>query len=208
MTNSKQKSVKVVSGVSLIELLIVIAMLGLIGAGFLGLQYVFSQNQVIAWQNYMNVEEANSTITQITRELRTADQSEDGSYLLETPNDQEIVFFSDVDYDGIVEKVKYSLDGTNLTKTITEPTTDPITYPAANERAKVITGNIRNGSDPIFYYFNSDWPSDTTNNPLTVDNRISDTRLIKTVIKLNTRDDADTDYTLESMAKLRMLNGN
>jgi len=193
------------SGFTLIEVLVSAAIMVILGVAFLGLQYILSENQTSAWKNYLSIESANGAVSTFTKELRSANQSETGSYPLEVANDQEIIFYSDYDYDGVAERVRYTLSGTDLMKGIIEPTGDPLTYNLASESVRNLTNIIRNGTDPMFYYYNSDWPSDTTNNPLTLTYRISDTREIKLILSVNPNTD-DNNYILEGSVKVRMLN--
>lgn len=194
-------------GFTLIEVLVASAILVILAVGFLGIQYIISQNQLTTWRNYLSIEAANIAISGMSREIRDLRQNELGGYPLEKAEDQEIIFYSDLDYDGVVERVRYTLNGSDLEKGIVEPTGDPITYPLAEEKVRVVTDIVRNGSDPFLYYYNSDWPTDTTNNPLAPEDRISDTRQIKIIIKTNPRtDEPNLDFILESDVKLRMLN--
>lgn len=192
-------------GFTLIEILVAAALMVLVAAGFLGLQYIFTQNQLTAWQTYLSIEEGNNTLATMAREIRTASPSETGSYPLLVANDQEIVFFSDYDYDGTVERIRYTLTGSDLEKGVVEPTSTP-TYPLDTEKTRTVTSNIRNGSDPVFFYYNEDWPGDTTNNPLTLSDRISQTELVTITLDLNTDDsDPNNNYTVESNTQIRML---
>ena len=138
--------------------------------------------------------------------MRDARQSDIGSYPLEVANDQEIVFYSDYDYDGVVERVRYTLSGSDLIKGVIEPQGDPLVYSAANETTKIISDIVRNATLPVFYYYNSDWPTDTVNNPLVASDRISETRQIKIILITNPDINDSHDYTLESDVKLRMIN--
>lgn len=193
------------SGFTLIEILVFMGILVILGAGFLGLQYVFSQNQVTAWQNYLNVEDANNIMATMAKEIRDARQSELGTYLLDTAEDNQIIFFADIDYDDVTERVRYTLTGNTLVKGVIEPEGTPVTYPDASETATTLSTNIRNDTSPMFTYYNSDWPSDTVNNPLIPDDRISQTRIVRIIIVSNTNEETDTDYTLESSVRIRML---
>src|SRR3972149_5967786 len=116
-------------GFTLIEVLVSAAILVILAAGFLGLQFIMSQNQVTAWRNYLAIEAANLSLSNLSRELRDARQRGPGGYPLEVPNDQEIIFYSDIDYNGDIERVRYTLSGTNLTKGVIEPVGEPATYP-------------------------------------------------------------------------------
>ena len=194
------------AGFTLIEVLVASAILVILAFGFLGLQYIIGQNQVSVWRNYLSIESANTAVSTLSKELRDARQSATGAYPIEAANDNEIIFYSDIDYDDVVERVRYTLDGNQLTKGIIEPTNPPVTYPSASEKIRIITDIIRNSGTPAFYYYNSDWPQDTVNNPLPQESRVSETTQVKIILRTNPNDsDPDRDYILESDVRLRMI---
>jgi len=205
----KRKRTKLSKGFTLIELLISMALLGILGIGVLSLQVILGQNQVLVINNYLSIDESNRNVTSFTKELRTAQPGENGAYALDITDDQEISFYSDYDFDGDIEKVRYFLDGTTLSKGTTEPSGYPVTYSSTNERVKILTENVRNDTLPLFYYYNGDWPTDTINNPLSTGSRLSDTRTVRIYVRLNTDSDKpDSDYVLESYVNIRMLKDN
>ena len=113
------------------------------------------------------------------------------------------------DFDGQAEKVRYFLSGSDFSKGVIEPSGFPVSYPEAQEKVKVLSENVRNGNIPLFYYYNSDWPSDTSGNPLSTPASPSDVKLIKIFIRLNTSPGKpDKDYLLESNSQIRMLKEN
>lgn len=194
-------------GFTLIEVLVASAILVILAFGFLAMQYIIGQNQVSVWRDYLSIESANSILSNIAKELRDARQSSTGTYLLEIADDDEIVFYSDIDYDGDIERVHYVLSGNVLTKGIVEPTGEPVSYPLESEKTRIITDIVRNEDNKIFFYFNSDWPQDTINNPLTQDTRISDTVQMKIYIKTNPKgNNSKQDYILETEVRLRNIN--
>lgn len=195
-------------GFTLIEILIAMALTSILGLGVLSLQVILAQNRLVVWRNYISIEEANSNVSMLVREIRNLRPADNAAYPLERAWDQEIIFYSDIDFDGHSEKVRYSLSGTQLTKGVIEPTGYPATYPSANEKAKVVTQNIRNGANPIFYYYNGDWPQDQVNNPLPTPSRLSDTKLMKVYLELNTENEPSKNFVLESYVQLRMLKQN
>lgn len=200
-TNSK--------GFTLIEVLVSAAILVILGAGFLGLQYLLSKNQVAAWNNYMNIEDTNRSVSNFIKELRNAGNSDSGGYPLESLQDQEIIFYSDYDFDNELERVRYTLTGTQFIKGVIEPSGNPAVYDVATEKVTTITEIIRNGSDPVFFYYNSDWPKDTTNNPLILSDRISNTRFVKVVLDSNPRpNQQELNFRIESSTKIRLLQNN
>lgn len=202
------KKSKNLNGFTFIEVLITVAITGIVSLAIVGLQYIITQNQLVTFQNFLNIEEANAQITTLVREIRNIRPGENAAYSLERANDQELIFYSDIDYDGESEKVRYTLSGTQLVKGVIEPTDFPATYPSANEKVKVLTNNARNGGDAIFYYYNGDWPADTTTNPLPSPTRLSDSKLLRVYLKLNNKVDPQSDFILESYVQLRMLKQN
>jgi len=196
-------------GFTLIELLIVIVVITLLGGMVLSLQYIISRSQTSAWSNFLNVDASSSAVTGLTRELRNAKSGDNGSYPLVTANDQEIIFFSDYDFDGKTERIRYTLSGTNLIRGVIEPTDPPITYPTASEIVSTLTSYVRNGTAPVFYYYNSDYPQVTSGNPIPQALRISNTRLVRIILTVNTKDnDPRGNYTVEDNAMLRILKDN
>jgi len=196
-------------GLTLIEVLIALVITGMLGAALLGLQFIISQNQIVAWQSYISVDEANSNVTSLVREVRTAKEGDNGAYPLASADDQEIIFYSDYDFDGGTERIRYFLNGTQFSKGVIEPTGQPATYPTGSEIVKLLSGNVRNGADPAFYYYNGDWPADTLNNPLATPANLSEIKLVRVLLKLNTDpDDPSNDYILESYSQVRVLKEN
>lgn len=194
------------AGFTLIEVLVASAILVILAVGLLGIQYIIGQNQVSVWRNYLSIESANISMSAMTKEIRDARQSESGSYPLEIADDQEIVFYTDYDYDGIVERIRYTLSGTDLVKGIIEPQGEPLSYSTDNELSKVISDIVRNAATPVFYYYNSEWPADTVNNPLILSDRISETRQVKIYLETNPYINSSNDYVLESDVRIRMIN--
>jgi len=200
---------KYISGFTLIELLISMVLIGVLGLAFVSLQSLISKNQVLIWNNYIAVDDANISVKQMVKEIRTARNGDNGAYPMEAAHDFELIFFSDIDSDGASERVRYYLDGTQFYKGIVEPVGYPVTYPLVNEKLFTITDNVRNGITPVFTYYNGDWPEDTVNNPLPSPVRLSDTKLMRIYLRLNAKlDEPEKDYILESYVQVRMLKEN
>ncbi|MCX7928607.1 MAG: prepilin-type N-terminal cleavage/methylation domain-containing protein [Patescibacteria group bacterium] len=195
-------------GFTLVEVLIVASITVVLGLAILGLQYIISQNQVEVWRNYLSVDEANSNISTMARELRNAKTAENGAYALERAADSELIFYSDYNYDGRVDRIRYTLSGNSLIKGVIEPTGFPVNYPRQNEKIKVVAENVRNGTTPIFYYYNENWPQDTTNNPLNTPTRLSDTKLMRLYLEINPKENNNRNYILETYIQIRSLKEN
>ena len=94
-------------GFTLVEVLVAGVLIAALGAGIIGLQYVLTQSQVFVWETSINIDQTNNSIRTLVRELRTAKASDTGAYALELTLDQEIVFYSDIDFDQETERVRY-----------------------------------------------------------------------------------------------------
>lgn len=197
------------NGFTLIELLIASSLSLIVIAALGGLIIILGENRVSVFQNYAKVEQTNSSLTSIIREVRNVNQGENGSYALVRAEDQEFIFYTDYDFDGQAERVRYTMIDTNLEKGVTEPSGFPFIYDTSNEKTRIIATNVQNQDEPIFYYYNGDWPGDTTNNPLPTPSRLSDTKVMRILLKLNdSPNDPENDFVLESYVQLRNLKQN
>jgi prepilin-type N-terminal cleavage/methylation domain-containing protein len=75
---------------------------------------------ILSYRNYsftkdqsMAINEARKGIEIMVKEIRQARQGEDGSYPIEKADDKEFIFYSDIDNDGKVERVRYFLGTVN-----------------------------------------------------------------------------------------------
>lgn len=209
MNISKNNNFKKQKGLTLIEVLITTVIIGIMGAGLLTLQFIIGKNQTSVITNYMSIDEANSRVSEFTKEIRGARASATAAYALEVVDDNEIIFYSDIDFDDEVEKVRYTLTDNELEKGVIEPVGYPPSYLEDDEKAWIVSTNVRNAGVAAFYYYNGDWPDDQVNNPLVQNQRLSDTRTIGIYIRLNQKDDdPGGDYVLESHGQIRMLKEN
>jgi len=140
-------------------------------------RFVSQQNDAIV--------EARKALKVITSELREAVAADTGAYPLELIDEQEIIFFSDIDSDDFTERVHYFLDGTLLQRGIVEPTGDPLTYQPASEVITTLASYVVNDTAPLFTYFNEDYPDDQVTNPLSAPIDQTEVRMIGVFVSTN-----------------------
>ncbi len=197
------------SGFTIIEVTVASFLLVVLGVGILGLQYVIGKVQLTAFSSFQSSDEANAIVSTIARELRTARAGDNGSFLLEAGANDSITFYSDVDFDGAVEKVQYTRTGTSMTRAVTEPSGYPVVYTEANKKTRTISTTVRNGTTSVFNYYNGNWPSDTTGNPLPTPINLLNVKMVKIYIRSNTEaNHPAADYVGQSFAALRMAKTN
>jgi prepilin-type N-terminal cleavage/methylation domain-containing protein len=198
-------------GMTLVEMMIAIFIFLLIMLGsvyFLGQIY---QRYGFAMEQGMSTHSVQHSLKVILEELRGIRQSDVGSYPIESADSFSFTAFADIDNDGTTERVHYFLENGDIKKGVAEPSGAPPSYPAGDQEVSVIAENIVNtAGQPLFYYFNTDYPADQENNPLLVPvSPVSDIRLVKIDIFLNIDPlRAPDNIRLESFVELRNLKDN
>lgn len=200
---------KKLKGMTLLEMLVALSIMTMGMAGF-SMLFISSWNS-----NKFIVEMGNASflasrgVTETVAEIRKARQADNGDYPVESGDDFDLKVYLDIDGDGVTERVHYYLLGTSLHQGITEPVAGlPITYPNADGTTRIIANSIINtASDPVFSYYNGDYPSDTVNNPLPTPVDVADVRMIKVHLMVNLDPfHAPEHVNIESFAELRNLN--
>ena len=97
------------SSFTLIETLVTIFILALIMGAVTGFVVMAYRTHGFTWQQSIAIDEARRGIETMVKEIREARSGDDGSYPIEKADDKEFIFYSDVDKDGAVERVRYFL---------------------------------------------------------------------------------------------------
>lgn len=108
-----------------------------------------------------NVTEARKVLRPFANEVRSAQPSNIGAFALAQTATSSFAFYSDIDNDGVRERVRYFLEGDEFRKGIIEPTGSPLVYNPAHESVvKVIRDVV--ATDAIFNYYDSAYAGGTT----------------------------------------------
>lgn len=146
------------NGLVLIELLISIFILTIIiWAVSLFQRDIFSLS--FSAQNNLSAQlDARHLLKQFNAELREASQSSLGAYPIALASSSAITFYSDINNDGLKERIRYFLSGSNLNRGVLSPSGSPLVYNSANEKISLVVADIRNSStSPIFQYYNTNY---------------------------------------------------
>lgn len=198
------------SGITVIETLVAISIFTI---GILSFILLFAN----AWKNNAFIIEegkasliASRSVEQLVNNIRKTRQSDSGGYPILSGDDFDLVIFIDIDNDDVTEKVHYFLDQDNnqLEVGISNPSGTPPSYPSGDETTKVLANDIVNENDePLFYYFNEDFPGDSENNPLSTPITPSEAKLIGVHVLVNPDPDSAPEHiNIESIVELRNLN--
>ena len=120
--------------------------------------------------------DAQLTLTEIKKELASAQNSNLGGYFLEEATSTKITFYSDIDQDGLIEKISYFVENNQLKKSIITPTGNPLIYDPNQAKTRIVVNNLASTQD-IFSYFDKNYA--TTSD-------ISKIRLVKVDLKVKT----------------------
>lgn len=196
---------------TLVELMVSIAIMLIAMEGFtLLFLKSWDTNKFIVEEGLASAAASHAT-NRIIRELRHVRQADNGDYPVESGSDFDLKVYLNIDDDTATERVHYFLDlDTDQMKVgITNPTgSAPVSYPAADDSVSVLTNYVVNeNTDPVFYYYNQNYPGDTVNNPIASPAAVDQIRLIRVHLFVNINPvHAPDNINIESFADLRNLN--
>lgn len=188
-------------GFTLIEVLVVIAILATVGSALSGLIAYFYKSNGFVLEEASAVDSAHRGLDTAFENLREASYGDDGSFPVSAVATSSITFFSDIDGDGSVEKIRlYLLKGT-LYRGVTDSAGNPPSYAGQSEKTYTISTNVVNAtSTPIFRYYDSDGSELVS--PVTIAGIAS----INTTIQVDLNPNrAPNIFTLTARATLRNL---
>lgn len=192
-----------ISGFTLIETVVYVAVFALVMAVVSGTIVYFYRTNDYTIQMSFAVESARRGVDTLVVEVREATYSDTGAYPLESAQSQSLIFYSDIDKDNNVEKIRYFLDGTDFKRGTIEPSGDPAIYDNNTEVVNVISDSVQNATSSVFSYYNYD------GNEITGSFLLTDVAMVKVNLMVNidpTR--APVNFTLRSNANLRNLKTN
>lgn len=196
-------------GFTFVELLISIGVFSVIITAIMSFTYFIYVKNAYIYQQAQATNEARKGIDAFARNLREAQDGEDGSYILESANAQELIFYGDINADDNIERVRYFLDGTDFKMGVVSPTGIPVQYVLAGEQITTLSHYVRNGALDVFTYYNGDYPADTVNNPLVMPASLMDVKLVHLFLRINIDPNrAPNDFDLETDVQIRNLKVN
>lgn len=205
-----QLSKKKLRGLTLVETLVA---LFIVSAGMIGFTLLLSStwksNKFII-ETGISAIKVNRASAEIINNLRKVRQADNGDYPVESGDDFDIQVYLDIDNDGVTERVHYWLDAVNdrLMRGVREPSaTNPPTYAAGDGTTSIIADYIVNeAAQPIFYFYNENYPGDTVNNPIVTPIAVEDVRLVRVLLRVNIDPiRAPNNINVESFVDLRNL---
>lgn len=141
---------------TLIEALVVVAMLSSIGVAMGGIIQYFYQKNAFLLEQTASLDNARRTMLDAVRTIREASYGDDGAYPITNAATSTMTFYADLDNDGSVEKIRYYLTSGVLYRGVTNSAGSPPSYAGQTEATSTIASYVRNASStPLFTYFDA-----------------------------------------------------
>lgn len=187
-------------GITLIETIVAISVSTLVFLAVFNFVYYFYRTNNYNLSQMAAVNNARRGMETMIREIREATYSDEGSYPVKEAQDNSFYFYSDIDKDYNIERVRYFLEDDNLKKGVTKSTETTFQYLDENEEIKILSQTVRNEDEAVFTYY------DSNNNEIEDLGILADIRLIQIKLIINTDPNRPPgEFTLISNAHLRNL---
>lgn len=202
-----KKNIKQNKAFTLVEVLITMAIFSIImGAiGFFA-RDIFYYNNIFS-SGLTSYDEAKNILQPIASEIRGASPSSLGAYSIENASNTSFIFFTDINNDGLKERIRYFVSGTTLKRGVIIPSGSPLKYLSGNETVTDVIPNIRNGTTQIFTYYDANYNGSTA--PLSQPVSITSIRLVKITLIIDVDPNRPPDpITVTTQVNIRNLKDN
>ena len=191
------------AGFTFIEVMVSSAILALVVLGItLFSQDIFRFGSFFS-DSLKTQQEIQQTFQSLVTEIRSMGPSSIGSYSIAEATTSTLVFYSDIDRDGLFERIRYFLDGSALKRGVVKPTGNPFVYNLSGEAVSEAIHGVVATSSGIFSYYGAGY---TGNEPaMSFPVAISDIRLIKAEVsaKGNAKSPTEKFFILATPRNLR-----
>lgn len=203
-----QKYKQTKRGFSLIEILFVVAILGILVVVIGAFQKnVFSLSNS-AYGSLFSQNEVRKIINPFVSEVRSASQSSLGSYPIATAGTSTFMFYTDTDSDGLKERIRYYLEDDTLKKGVLVPSGSPLAYDVDDEEIQTIISYVV-ATSSIFNYYDENYNGTSSTTPLSFPVDVSEIRLVQVSITVDEDPDKPpAPITVKTHVSIRNLKNN
>lgn len=171
-------SIKCKKGFSLVEVILVVAIAVGILFVVISLRGGVGTLENIISQKLQSRQTLDQAFQILVTEIRSAGPASNGAYPIESATTSSFVFYSDIDKDGIFEKVRYFLTTSTLQRGVIKPVGNPLVYTTSSEALSSPFQNlVVTTSTDIFSYFDSAFTG--VENPLAFPINIQNVRVVR-----------------------------
>lgn len=196
-------------GFTLIETMVTIAIFTILS---LGSSVVIKDIVINSRQGNFSLENADKarfTAFNFINEIRSASVGIDGSYPITQAGTNQIIFYSSYgNNNGLVNKIRYFISEDKLMKGVIEPSGDPLSYIASEEKMITVANDIKNDDIPLFYYYDTDYDGNASplNQPVNI-NSIRYVKINMIILKQTSKNSSDT-FLVDAGSSIRNIKTN
>ncbi|XKT74682.1 MAG: PilW family protein [Patescibacteria group bacterium UBA2163] len=188
-------------GLTLIEALVWMSIFSIIMSAIIGSVIFFYRANTSSLEQGYQIESARRGTISLVRDLRQASYGDNGAYPLAQIASTSLMFYSDTDKDDVIERIRYTLDESNLYRHVLDSSGNPPRYTEAGATTTV-SSHVRNleSGKAVFQYY------DAEGNEVTDYTEVAEVRSIVISLVVNILPiRAPEEFTLQSSATLRNL---
>ena len=203
MVFRKKDSKKV--GMTMIEMLVTLSVFIVVMLAITFSLVSFYRYNAYGIEQATAIDSARRGIEPTINHIREATYSDEGSYPIVSASQNSFLFYSDIDRDNSIEKVRLFLDSGTFKKGITESIGDPPVYDGQPEEIFILSENVRNVDQGvnIFKYY------DKTGAEILDTSNVSGITFVKMSVIVNVNPARNPiEFTLNASATLRNLKTN
>lgn len=193
-------------GLELIEVLVAMGIFVLLVGAVVAVYLTGSRYNSVVWEQLSTQNEGRKATQDFVNQIRTASQSSIGAYPVQAASSTGIIFYSNMDSDSLVERLRYFTVTSTLKMGIIKPTGNPLTYNPASETVISVAHELANATS-VFYYYDGNYNGSGA--PLASPIDVTKIRVVRMILKLDQNPNlTPAPFYIESKAMLRNLKNN
>ncbi len=200
-----QKKYSKKMGMTMIEMLVTLSIFIVIMLAITFSLVSFYRYNAYGVEQSAAVDSARRGIEPTINHIREATYSDEGAYPVVSASQNSFSFYSDIDRDNSVEKIRLFLDSGVFKKGVIESAGDPLTYDGQPETVFILSENVRNVDQGvnIFKYYNN------TGVEIIDLSNVSEIAFVKMSVIVNINPArSPNEFTIRASAALRNLKTN
>ena len=191
-------------GFSIFDITVSLGIFMLIIVVIIALQIsIFKNNKLIDSRAAID-RQSTIVLRNFAKEVRTAQTSHTWNFALASTTDEVLTFYSDLNGDSTVERVRYFVEDGKLKRGIIKPTGQPFEYDLNDETVQTYITNIISSST-YFLYYDDSYDGVITTAPLQQPVTPEDVQLVELFIIVDPGVPDQEDRVLNTKAMIRSL---
>ena len=155
-------------GFTLIEIIISMAIFTMVAMVISFFTLDISNFSFFFGETLVAQQELQQSLKVIVREIRSMGPSNNGSYPIIASSANSLTFYSDIDDDGLFERLRYYVEDNIFKKAVIKPTGNPLVYNPAEENIYELVNNVTNAGS-VFEYYSRDYTGSEASLPAPID---------------------------------------